>query len=56
MTNIPRCWSQSRESLLDTVYEEISDDFLEGVFHPDGHKEITKEPELNTEVQVGNQK
>ena len=55
MTNIPRHWSQSRESLLDSAYEEISDEFLEGAFHPDGHKEITKEPELNTEVQVGNQ-
>ena len=55
MTNIPKCWSQSRESLLDRAYEEISDEFLEGAFHPDGHKEITKEPELNTEVQVGNQ-
>ena len=37
------------------MYEEISDEFLEGAFHPDGHKEITKEPELNTGVQVGNQ-
>ena len=55
MTKIPRYWSQSRESLLDRAYEEISDKFLEGAFHPDGHKEIAKEPELNTEVQVGNQ-
>ena len=55
MTKIPRYWSQSRESLLDRAYEEISDEFLEGAFHPGGHKEITKEPELNTEVQVGNQ-
>ena len=55
MTSVPRHWSQSRESLLDSAYEEISDEFLEGAFHPDGHKEITKEPELNTEVQVGDQ-
>ena len=55
MTKIPRHWSQFRESLLDRVYEEISNEFLEVAFHPDGHKEITKEPELNTEVQVGNQ-
>ena len=55
MTKIPRYWSQSRESLLDRAYEEISEKFLEGAFHPDGHKEIVKEPELNTGVQVGNQ-
>ena len=55
MTKIPRYWSQSRESLLDRAYEEISDKFLEGAFHPDGHKEIAKEPELKTEVQIGNQ-
>ena len=55
MTKIPRYWSQSRESLLDRAYEEISEKFLEGAFHPDGHKEIFKEPELNTGVQVGNQ-
>ena len=47
MTKIPRYWSQSRESLLDRTYEEISDKVLEGAFHPDGHKEIAKEPELN---------
>ena len=55
MTKIPRYWSQSRESLLDRAYEEISEKFLEGAFHPDGHKEIFGEPELNTGVQVGNQ-
>ena len=55
MTKIPRYWSQSRGSLIDKAYEEINYKFLEGAFHPDGHKEIAKEPELNTGVQVGNQ-
>ena len=55
MTQIPRYWSQSRESLLDRAYEETSEKFLEEAFHPDGHKEIFKEPELNTGIQVGNQ-
>ena len=55
MAKIPRYWSQSKESLLDKAYEEISEKVLEGAFHPDGHKEIAKEPELSTGVQAGNQ-
>ena len=55
MTKYPDIGHKSRESLFDRAYEEISEKFLEGVFHPDVHKEIVKEPELNTGVQVGNQ-
>ena len=55
MTSVPRHWSQSRESLPDCAYEEISDEFLEGAFHPDGHKEMIKESRPNTGIYLENQ-
>ena len=42
MTKMPRYWSQSKESLFDRAYEEISEKYLEGAFYPDGHKGIVK--------------
>ena len=55
MTSVPKQWSQSRESLPDSAYEEISDEFLEGAFHPDRHEEITRELGSNPKNQSENQ-